>query len=177
MEVLADAMPGKAAIPRSTDGVVDIQSLLRLLAEQVGAQSWSRGPTSSAAMGPTAGTAARRGAHRLAGFPRQGRFHRRGHVPRGVRDAGGVLPEGGKGARGGGARCARVPRLPDVAPTTCRRAQQENEVSLARGAGLPAGELTARARGFRHARPGRDMVRPALLLGEEDGLVARRGAP
>lgn len=35
MEILADAMPGRAAIPRSTDGMVDIQSLLRLLAEQV----------------------------------------------------------------------------------------------------------------------------------------------
>lgn len=34
MEILADAMPDKAAIPRSTDGMVDIQSLLRLLAEQ-----------------------------------------------------------------------------------------------------------------------------------------------
>lgn len=35
MEILADAMPEKAAIPRSTDGMVDIQSLLRLLAEQL----------------------------------------------------------------------------------------------------------------------------------------------
>ena len=35
MEILADAMPEKAAIPRSTDGMADIQSLLRLLAEQV----------------------------------------------------------------------------------------------------------------------------------------------
>lgn len=35
MEILADAMPDKAAIPRSADGMVDIQSLLRLLAEQV----------------------------------------------------------------------------------------------------------------------------------------------
>ena len=35
MEILADAMPDKASIPRSTDGMVDIQSLLRLLAEQV----------------------------------------------------------------------------------------------------------------------------------------------
>lgn len=39
-----------------------------------------------------------RGAHRLLGLPRQGRRHRRGHVPRGVRDAGGVLPEGRGGA-------------------------------------------------------------------------------
>lgn len=43
------------------------------------------------------------GQHLLFGLPRQVRRHRRGHVPRGVRDAGGVLPEGGKGARGGGA--------------------------------------------------------------------------
>lgn len=35
MAILADAMPVKAVIPRSTDGIVDIQSLLRLLAEQV----------------------------------------------------------------------------------------------------------------------------------------------
>lgn len=35
MEILADAMPEKAAIPRSTDGIVDIQSLLVLLAEQL----------------------------------------------------------------------------------------------------------------------------------------------
>ena len=35
MGILADAMPEKAAIPRSTDGMADIQSLLRLLAEQV----------------------------------------------------------------------------------------------------------------------------------------------
>lgn len=35
MEILADAMPEKAAIPNSTDGMVDIQSLLRLLAERV----------------------------------------------------------------------------------------------------------------------------------------------
>ena len=35
MEILADAMPDKAAVPRSTDGMIDIQSLLRLLAEQV----------------------------------------------------------------------------------------------------------------------------------------------
>lgn len=35
MEIFADAMPEKAAIPRSTDGVIEIQSLLRLLAEQV----------------------------------------------------------------------------------------------------------------------------------------------
>ena len=43
------------------------------------------------------------GQHLLFGLQRQVRRHRRGHGPRGVRDAGGVLPEGGKGARGGGA--------------------------------------------------------------------------
>lgn len=50
-----------------------------------------------------------RGAHHLVGLPRRGRHHRRGHVPRSVRDVGRVLPEGGKGARGGRARRARVP--------------------------------------------------------------------
>ena len=35
MEIFADAMQEKAAIPRSTDGMIDIQSLLRLHAEQV----------------------------------------------------------------------------------------------------------------------------------------------
>lgn len=109
---------------------------------------------------------------------RRGRRHRRGHVPRGVRDAGGVLPEGGEGARGGGARRARVPGLPAVAleaPAHQQRAgacQQGNQAPLARGAGLPVGEFAAQARGRRHVRPGRDMVRLALLLGEEDGRDA-----
>lgn len=35
MKIFANAMPEKSAIPRSTDGIVGIQSLLRLLAEQV----------------------------------------------------------------------------------------------------------------------------------------------
>lgn len=35
MGILTNAMPETAAIPKSTDGMVDIQSLLRLLAEQV----------------------------------------------------------------------------------------------------------------------------------------------
>ena len=35
METFADGMPEEAVIPRSTDGMVNIQSLLRLLAEQV----------------------------------------------------------------------------------------------------------------------------------------------
>lgn len=111
-------------------------------------------------------------------FRRQGRRHCRGHVPRGVRDAGGVLPEGGEGARGGGARRARVPGLPAVAleaPAHQQRAgarQQGNQAPLTRGAGLPVGEFAAQARGRRHVRPGRDMVRLALLLGEEDGRDA-----
>lgn len=35
MEILAAAMPYAAAIPRAADGMMDIQSLFRLLAEQV----------------------------------------------------------------------------------------------------------------------------------------------
>lgn len=96
---------------------------------------------------------------------------------------GGVLAEGGKGARGGGARRARVPGLPAVAQEAPAHQQsagarkQGNQAPLARGAGLPVGEFAAQACGCRHVRPGRDMVRLALLLGEEDGRVARRGAP
>lgn len=121
--------------------------------------------------------------HRLVGLPRQGRRHRREHVPRGVRDAGGVLPEGGKGARGGEARRASVPGLSAAAleaPAHQQRArvrQQGNQAPLARGAGIPVGEFAAQARGSRHVRPGRDMSRLALFLGEEDGRGARRGAP
>ena len=121
--------------------------------------------------------------HRLVGLPRQGCRHRRGHVPRGVRDAGGVLPEGGKGARGGEAQRASVPGLSAAAleaPAHQQRArvrQQGNQVPLARGAGIPVGEFAAQARGSRHVRPGRDMSRLALFLGEEDDRDARRGAP
>ena len=50
--------------------------------------------------------------------------------------------------------------------------QQGNQAPLARGAGLPVGEFAAQARGRRHVRPGRNMVRLALLLGEEDGRDA-----
>lgn len=76
------------------------------------------------------------------------------------------------------ARRARVPGLPAVAleaPAHQQRAgarQQGNQAPLARGAGLPVGEFAAQARGRRHVRPGRDMVRLALLLGEEDGRDA-----
>lgn len=80
-------------------------------------------------------------------------------------------------ARGGGARRAHVPELPFVAleaPAHEQRAgvrQQENDAPLARGAGLLIGEFAAQARGRRHVRPGRDAVRLALLLGEEDGRI------
>lgn len=48
---------------------------------------------------------------RVAGVPRARRRHRDRHVPRGVRHAGGVLPESGGGAGGGRARRAGLPRL------------------------------------------------------------------
>ena len=121
-----------------------------------------------------------RGAHRLVGLPRQGRRHRRGHVPRGLRDARGMLPEGGKGARGGGARRARVPGFPALAleaPAHQQRAgarQQGNQAPLARGAGIPLRKVAAQGGRGRHVRPGGDVVRIAILLGEEDGGDARR---
>lgn len=80
-------------------------------------------------------------------------------------------------ARGGGARRARVPGLPSVAleaPAHEQRAgarQQENDVPLARGASLLIRDFAAQARGRLHVRPGRDAVRLALLLGEEDSRI------
>ncbi len=47
----------------------------------------------------------------VAGVPWARRRHRDDHVPRGVRHAGGVLPEGGSGAERGRARRAGLPRL------------------------------------------------------------------
>lgn len=58
-----------------------------------------------------------------------------------------------------------------------RARQQGNQAPLARDTGLPVGKFAAQARGRRHVRPGRDMVRLAQLLGEEDGRDARRDAP
>lgn len=57
MEILADGMPEKAAIPRSTDGMVDIQSLLRLLAGQVVNAIMDEEADQLCGEGPTAGTA------------------------------------------------------------------------------------------------------------------------
>lgn len=66
MEILADAVPDKAAIPRSTDGMVDIQSLLRLLAEQVVNAIMDEEADQLCGDGPTAGTATGTAASRRA---------------------------------------------------------------------------------------------------------------
>ena len=98
----------------------------------------SRAPRGSAARSTSCATACamrlpaaeacKRGRDRVAGVPRARRLHRDGHVPRGVRHAGGVLPEGGGGAGGGRARHAGLPRLsadPLEAPAHRQRAGED----------------------------------------------------
>ena len=71
MEVLADAMPEMAAIPKSTDGMVDIQSLLRLLAERVANAIMDEEADQLVGAGPyerTDGRAAYRAGHYERGF-------------------------------------------------------------------------------------------------------------
>lgn len=80
---------------------------------------------------------------RVAGVPRARRRHRDRHVPRGVRHAGGVLPQGGDGAGGGRARRAGLPRLPAdplEAPAHQQRAGEDqpgDKAQVARRAGVP----------------------------------------
>lgn len=84
-----------------------------------------------------------RGQERVAGVPRARRRHRDGHVPRGVRHAGGVLPEGGGGAGGGRARRAGLPRLsadPLKAPAHQQRPgenEPRDKAQVARRSGVP----------------------------------------
>ena len=97
-----------------------------------------------------------------------------GHVPRGVRHAGGVLPEGGGGVGGGRARCAGLPRLPAdplEAPAHRQRAgedQPRDEAQAARRAGVPLHGLAGAARGCGNVRAGRDVAGVQATLGGED---------
>ena len=119
---------------------------------------------------------------RLAGVPRARRRHRDRHVPRGVRHAGGVLPEGGGGSGGGGARRAGLPRLsadPLEVPAHQQRAGEDqpgDKARVERRAGVPVNGLAGAARGRGHVRAGRDMAGVQVLLGGEDERALRRGA-
>lgn len=120
-----------------------------------------------------------RGQDRVAGVPRARRRHRDGHVPRGVRHAGGVLPQGGGGAGGGRARRAGLPRLPAdplEAPAHQQRAGEDqpgDKTQVARRAGVPLHGLAGAARGRGHVRAGRDMAGVQVLLGGEDERALR----
>lgn len=120
-----------------------------------------------------------RGQDRLAGVPRARRRNRDGHVPRRVRHAGGVLPEGRGGARGGGARRAGLPRLPAdalEAPAHQQRAgedEQGDKAQVARGPGVPVHGVALAARRRGHVRAGRDMAGVQVLLGGEDKRALR----
>lgn len=122
------------------------------------------------------------GQDRLAGVPRARRRHRDRHVPRGLRHAGGVLPEGGGDPRGGGARRAGLPRLPAgplEAPAHQQRAGEDkpgDKAQVARRAGVPVHGLAGAARGRGHVRAGRDMAGVQVLLGGEDERALRRRA-
>lgn len=61
MEILSDPTPDMLAMPRFDDGAIDMQELLRRLAEQVVNAVMDAGPTSSAVAGGTAETATARG--------------------------------------------------------------------------------------------------------------------
>lgn len=109
MEILSDPTPDMLAMPRFDDGAIVMQELLRRLAEQV-VNAVMDAEADQLRRPPDAGLHARsrllaaqapRGQDRLAGVPRPRRRHRDGNVPRGVRHAGGVLPQGGGGAGGG----------------------------------------------------------------------------
>lgn len=120
-----------------------------------------------------------RGQDRVAGVPRARRRHRDGHVPRGVRHAGGVLPQGGGGAGGGRARRAGLPRLPAdplEAPAHQQRAGEDqpgDKAQVASRAGVPLHGLAGAARGRGHVRAGRDMAGVQVLLGGEDERALR----
>lgn len=118
---------------------------------------------------------------RVAGVPRARRRHQDGHVPRGVRHARGVLPEGGSGAGGGRARHSGPPRLSaDPLEVTARQQrpgaeQPRDKEQAARRADVPLHGFTGAHDRRGHVRAGRDVVGVKVLLGGKDGRALRRG--
>ena len=88
----------------------------------------------------------------------------------------GCMREGGRGARGGRARCARVTGLPALALEETAR-QPRDKARVEYGAGVPLRKITGHGGWDSHVQPGRDVVGIGMLLGKEDNVDARCGAP
>ena len=93
------------------------------------------------------------------------------------------MRKGGKGARGGGARCAHVPGLPTLAPEETARQQRagarqpRDKARVECGAGVPLRKITGHGDWDNHVQPGGDVFGIEMLLGKEDNVDARCGAP
>lgn len=122
-----------------------------------------------------------RGQDRLAGVPRARRRHRDRHVPRGVRHAGRVLPEGGGDPRGGRAGRPGIARIPAVALEATARQQRpgtdepRDKAQIEGGAGVPLDGIAGASGRRGHVRAGRDVAGVEVLLGGKDGRALRRG--
>lgn len=118
---------------------------------------------------------------RLAGVPRARRRHRGRNVPRGVRHAGGLLPESGGDPRGGRAGHPGISGLPAVAleapahqqPPGAHEPRDKAQVECS--AGVPLDGIAAAAGRSRHVRAGRGVAGVQVLLGGKDGRALRRG--
>ena len=103
----------------------------------------------------------------------------RGHVPRRLRDAGGLLPQGRGAPGGGGARRPGLPRLPPGPLEEAqdqqrpRTGQPRDQAPQPRRSGVPLGEVPAQAGGGGDVRPGRGLVGGQVLLRSQDGGAAR----
>ena len=93
------------------------------------------------------------------------------------------MREGGKGARGGGARCAHAPGLPDlVLEETARQQhagarQPRDKAQVECDAGVLLQKIAAHGGRDSHVRQDRDVVGIKILLEEENSVDARYGTP
>lgn len=169
MEILSDPTPDMLAMPRFDDGAIDMQELLRRLAEQVvnavmdaeadqlcGGGSNSRNGYRERSLATCVGTLTLR-------IPklRTGSFFPDDVIERYQR-----------------ADRALVAAVALEAPAHQQRAgedQPRDKAQVARRAGVPVNGLVGAARGRGHVRAGRDMARVQVLLGGEDERALRRG--
>lgn len=93
------------------------------------------------------------------------------------------MREGGRGARGGRARCARVTGLPALALEETARQQRagarqpRDKAQVECGAGVLLRKIAGHGGRDSHVQPCGDVVGGEILLGEEDNVDARCGAP